>query len=180
MLMEQLGKMKIKILKPDEIITLNDFPLHSEQVLKLYFIIYQKGCGKIIPAIPVLPIELVISSLDKKIRVIFDNFIKKNKQAKYFMLDGSHKTTAATLTGAKISVMIFNSNNDIKEAKSLLKSGKLLGLSVGDSIKNNISILNKHFSRKMYFETVEDKTKRMVKEKVIPSFMIEWYKRILR
>ncbi len=32
-----------------------------------------------------------------------------------------------------------------------------------------------HFKDAKFFETVEDKTKRMVKEKVIPKYMINYY-----
>ena len=35
----------------------------------------------------------------------------------------------------------------------------------------------KHFKNAKFFETVEDKTKRMVKEKVIPEYMIDYYRR---
>ena len=44
------------------------------------------------------------------------------------------------------------------------------------SIIKNCEILNKHFSVRPYFMTVEQKTKKMVEEKVIPQHMIDTFK----
>src|SRR3989338_117039 len=69
--------MQSKKLAPNQIITLNDFPLHNEHFLKIFFRIYQKRCGKIIPPIPVIPKDLVVPHFDAKLKKKFDNFYRK-------------------------------------------------------------------------------------------------------
>jgi hypothetical protein len=163
--------MKFVTLSPNQIITLNDFPLHNIQVLKIYYYIYRKGCGRIIPPCPVIHKNLVRHIFNKSLKLKLEKFEKKNSRAEYFLLDGSHKTTAACLTKNKIKVMVFKNDKDITKAKRLAKTGELFSLTVGKTIKDNVDILNKHFKEKPYFETVEEKTERMIRKKSIPSYM---------
>ncbi len=161
--------MKLKTLSPNQIITLNDFPVHNEQILKIFFRIYQKGCGKIMPPCPVLHKSFV--SFSGSLQRVFEEFSGRNPQAEYFLLDGSHKTTAAALNGSKINVMIFETDKDIKEARSMVEAGELFSLAVENTINESILDLMKHFSKNPYFETVQDKTVRMIAEKIIPRYM---------
>jgi hypothetical protein len=39
--------MKIKEHNPEQIITLNDYPVHNELILEIYYHIYKESCGKI-------------------------------------------------------------------------------------------------------------------------------------
>ncbi|MDD5331431.1 MAG: hypothetical protein PHE43_01230 [Candidatus Nanoarchaeia archaeon] len=164
--------MKIKELNPNQIITLNDYPVYNEHILKIFFKIFKEGYGKIIPPCLVIHKKLVIPVFNKNYNLKFKEFEKINLKAEYFLLDGSHKTTAATLTKNKIKVMIFENNKDIKEAKNLADIGELYNFTLPKTIKENIEILKKHFYRKKGFQTVENKTKRMIKEKAIPRYMI--------
>ncbi len=164
-------------MSPNRIITLTDFPVYNQHVLKIFYRIYLKGCGNIIPPCPVLHKRYVIPSFDKRIITSFKAFEKKNPDAEYFLLDGSHKTTAATLTHHKIKSMIFNNDKDIKKAKEMVKKGELLSLTVGNSIKDNVKDLKKHFSKNTCFETTEQKTMRMIIKKVIPAYIIRRYKK---
>jgi len=168
--------MKLKELHPNQIITLNDFPVHNEHILKIFFKIFKESYAKMIPPCPVMHKRLIITSFDKKLLVEFKEFEKKHPKAEYFLLDGSHKTTAANLTGNNIKVMIFETNKDIQEAKKLVNVGELFSLMAGDTIKKNADDLKEHFTKNRGFQTVEEKTKRMVKEKVIPKYMIKYYK----
>lgn len=167
--------MIIKELSPNQIITLNDFPVHNEHILKIYFKVFRDGYKKMIPPCPVLH-KGFVAPIFEKIFLEFKEFQRKNPHAEYFLLDGSHKTTAANLTGNKVKVMILENNKDIKEAKQLVNSGELFSLRVSDSISDNVKDLKKHFKKKQGFQTVEEKTKRMIKEKVIPAYMIKYYK----
>jgi len=165
-----------KGLSPNQIITLHDFPLHSEQVLKLYFRIFEQGCGKIVPPCPVLRRELVEVSFCEKTKDAYEEFINLSPQVEYFLLDGGHKTTAATLAGAKVNVMVFREDKDIEEAKKLVTRGEVISLTVGDTIQGCIEELKGYFDKKPVFQTVEEKTLQMIEERVIPEYMIEFYK----
>ncbi|MEN9626610.1 MAG: hypothetical protein RL557_938 [archaeon] len=169
--------MKIKELKPNQIVTLNDYPLHNVHVLKIFFKIFKEGYGKMIPPCPVIDKELVVHSFDNKLKIMFNRFEDKNPQAHYLLLDGSHKTTAATITGNKIKAMIFESDKDVEEAKKLAEIGELFNFTLPSTLKENINILKDHFKKKNEFQTVEEKTKKMIEEKKIPDYMIKYYRK---
>ncbi len=161
--------MKFKLLSSNEIITLTDFPVHNEQILKIFFRIYQKNCGKIMPPVPILHKSFV--SFSGHLQEVFEEFCVRHPQAEYFLLDGSHKTTAAALNGSKINVMIFETDKDIKEAYGMAEVGELFSLTVESTINETIKDLMKHFNKNPYFQTVQEKTVRMIAEKVIPKYM---------
>lgn len=171
-------------LHPDQLITLNDYPVHSEQVLKLYHRMFWKGAGNVVPPCPVLHRSMIPSFISRggrrsiKCNELFIKFLKRHPEAEYFMIDGSHKTTAAALCHQRIAVIIFQKDNDIKAARKLVEQGELLSLTTGgeDSIKAIIKTLQSHFIRSLKFETVTEKTARMVRGKIIPRYMIAFYK----
>lgn len=175
--------MKLKNLKPSEIITTKDFPVHNEHILKIYFKICEKGHQEILPPIPIIPLSIGLpllkgkSKKDQEYNKKLKGYIKRNKRVKYLMLDGSHKTTALCLTHKKINSVIFEKDSDIKEFFDLVNTGEVLSLSTKETIKDSLLEMANHLRNADFFETVEDKTKRMVKEKVIPKFMIEYYEK---
>ena len=168
--------MKIKELSADQIITTNDFPVHNEHILKIFFKVFKEGYGKMIPPCPILEKKVMVSGFDEKLKKQFKEFENTHPKAEYFLLDGSHKTTAANLTGNKIKVMLFENDKDIQEAKELVKIGELFSLMVEDTIKKDVKEMTQHFTKKKGFQTIEEKTKKMVKEKVIPDYMIKHFK----
>jgi len=169
-------------LKPNEIITTRDFPVHNEHILKIYFKICKKGYHKILPPTPVIPLFVGLPLLGGKSKKVQEynkrikKYIKKNKRIKYLMLDGSHKTTALFLTHNKINSVIFEKDVDIKEFVDLVQIGEVFSLSTKETIKDSLMEMAKHLKDARFFETIEDKTKRMVGEKVIPKFMIDYYR----
>jgi len=175
--------MLLKKVTPEQILTLCDFPVHNEHVLKMYLHMYRKGQGKIVPPCPVLPIALWPrnsfgeTKKAKACNKMFKDFIVSHPEVVYVVLDGTHKTTAATLAGAKISVAILRSDKNIKEMKRLAEKGEVFSFLGEDSIKATIEDLSKHFLRFGRFETVAEKTNRMVAEKVVPKYMIREYRR---
>lgn len=175
--------MKIKNLKPSEIITTRDFPVHNEHILKIYFKICEKGHQEILPPTPIIPLSMGLpllkgkSKKDQEYNKKLRGYIKRNKRVKYLMFDGSHKTTALCLTHKKINSVIFEKDADIKEFSDLVHTGEIFSLSTKETIKDSLLEMANHLRNANFFETVEDKTKRMVKEKVIPKFMIDYYKK---
>lgn len=174
--------MKNKLLHPDQIITLRDYPLYNPHILRIYFRIFSKNQGKILPPCPVVHKSLGIplangkDNKSRKYNALLNDFIGKNPTAEYFLLDGSHKTTAATLSKQMIPVVIIEQDKDLEEAKKLIKSGEFFGwYSVGDSIKNTIDELAKHHIGTDRFLTVEEKTKLLIKNKDVPDYMISYF-----
>jgi len=155
-------------LDPNQIITLNDYPVHSDSVLGEYY----KKCklGEDVPFVPVIRKEIVRKYLDSKLLEEFERFEHQNSVAEYFMLDGSHRTTALTLAGCKISAIVYETDSDIEEAKKLVATGQILqNDTLEHSLQENCEILNKHFREKPYFMTVEQKSEKMRREKKIPQ-----------
>ena len=164
--------MKSVYLLPSQIITLNDFPLHDEHVLKIYFRIYEKNAGKIIPPVPVMHKDYVVPCFSEKLKKVFNDFHKNNPGADYFMLDGSHRTTAAALSKCRIKAIILSNETDVKEAERLVKTGELFHFYLEKTIDGIIKELVNHFRKKMFFQTVEQKTRMMISKKHVPNYMI--------
>lgn len=168
--------MKTKELSANQIITLNDYPVHSSEVLSEYF--EKSKSGEELPFVPVIKKEVVRQYLSENLSKIFEEFEKSNEKAEYFMIDGSHRTTALTLAGRTIKVVLYENDEDILEAKNFVAKGQILQNGTLDhNLEENCIILNDHFSEKPYFSTVEQKAIRMVEEKVVPDNMIEYYTR---
>ena len=166
--------MKKVLLHPEQIITLRDYPIRNERILEIFFRVFIKGYGKILPTCPVI-------SKDKfarysKISIILKRFFDKNPNTRYFLLDGGHKSAAATLARKPIPALILESDKDFKDAKKLVDSGEMFGWHNPEkSMKNAVKVLVKHHLGARAFETVEEKVKRMVKYKKLPSYIISAY-----
>ena len=176
--------MVIKKLSTNQIMTLSDFPVHNEQVLKLYHRMYWKGASLLVPPLPVVIIDkgqLELAGDSKEIlqyNALLKKFLTKHPEVKYCFVDGSHKSTAAALCGKKIASMILTTDEDIKKARIMVEAGELFSLTTGgtNSIEDAIDILRKNFLKAMLFETVAEKTARMVRANVVPKYMIKIYK----
>jgi len=119
--------------------------------------------------VPVIRKDLVRKHFSYELLKEFERFEAINPLAEYFMLDGSHRTTALTLTDCKIPIIIYETDKDIEKAKRLVKLGQVLKNATLDmTLEENCETLNQHFKGKSYFMTVEQKTQRMVNENIIP------------
>lgn len=167
--------MRTAFLQPDQIITLNDYPMHSDSKLKDYF--HTCKLGDTLPYVPVLQKALVKRHFDASLLQIFAAFERTHPEAQYFMLDGSHRTTAATLTHCKISITIYETTADILEANKLVATGCLLASdTLNHTLEENCAILNRHFREKPYFMTVQEKTEKMIAEHHLPALMVAAYR----
>ncbi len=171
--------MKTKLLRPNQIITLRDYPVHNEQILKIYFRVFQNNQGKILPPCPVvhkskgIPYVKGRDSKSKKYNRLLRKFLEENPHAEYFLIDGGHKTAAAMLSHKLIPVLVLEQDSDFVKAKELVKTGEIFGWnSVEKSISDAMCVLAKHHFGTKEFLTVEDKVKKMVKNKDVPSYMI--------
>ncbi|MFH0836908.1 MAG: hypothetical protein V1870_02150 [Candidatus Aenigmatarchaeota archaeon] len=88
-----------------------------------------------------------------------------------------YRTTAATLTKNKIRTMVLENYNDVKKAKKLAAKGELIQFYVKHTIKEEIKDLINHFRKKPYFQTVEQKTKQMIKKRVLPKYIIDYHRK---
>ncbi|MCF6277053.1 MAG: hypothetical protein L3J07_04440 [Candidatus Magasanikbacteria bacterium] len=147
---------------------MNDYPVHSDSVLNEYF--SKCKSGEEVPFVPVIRKDIVRKYFDNKLLEEFERFEHQNPVAEYFMLDGSHRTTALAFAGCKITAILYEADSDIEEAKKLVATGQILqNDTLEHSLEENCEILNRHFRDKPYFMTVEQKTEKMKREKKIPQ-----------
>ena len=84
------------------------------------------------------------------------------------MLDGSHRTTALTLAGRAIAAIIYETDEDIIEARKLIVTGQILkNATLYYTLEENCEILHKHFREKPYFITVQQKTDKLIRDNFI-------------
>ncbi len=167
--------MKIMKLSPNQIITLNDYPVHSNSILSEY--VGKCKLGSEIPFVPVIRTEMVRKHLEDQLLEKLKEFETRAPEAEYFMIDGSHRTTALTLSGCKIPAILYEKTEDIMEAGKLVATGQILESgTLNHSLEENCQILNQHFKEKPYFQTVKEKTRKMVRGKVLPPSLIKGYK----
>ncbi|HAN09257.1 MAG TPA: hypothetical protein DCP90_01430 [Clostridiales bacterium] len=171
--------MKITYMDPKQIISSSHEILHNIHVLKIYFKVFKEGCGDILPSVPVIHRNIIEKHFAGELSDKFIEYISTNPQAEYFLLDGSHKTTAADLTDSKCKVMIIENNEDIEVAKGMETTGEVFEYRTGNySIESMQNWLTRHFSEKMMFQTVEEKTAKLVESKEIPEYMIKYYEQV--
>ncbi len=161
--------MKTITLTPDQIITLNDYPIHSVDMLRLYFCRCLKGQD--LPLVPVIHKTIVRPYFTPELSGTLESFEQVNPLATYFMLDGSHRTTALALTGHKIDVIVYATDADIAEARGLVATGQVLeNGTLEHSLAGNCAILKEHFQERAYFMTVQQKTEKLIREDYIAQY----------
>jgi hypothetical protein len=161
--------MKIVALTPHQIITLNDYPIYSEGMLREYF----RKCmtGASLPFVPVIGKTIVRQSFSTELSQKLEQFERANPLAGYFMLDGSHRTTALTLAGRKIVAIIYEKDGDIQAAQALVVTGQILeNATLEYTVAENCAILHTHFQAHPYFMTVHQKTVKLLQENYIAHY----------
>jgi hypothetical protein len=167
--------MEILELRPDQIITLTDYPLHSEKALLRYLRRIKLGID--LPFVPLIRKESVVKYFDAELIRVFKAFEQKNQRAAYFLLDGNHRTTALTLVDFPIIAIVYDNNEDILEARKLVAANKVLKNNILDhTLAQNCEILSKYFSEKPYFLTVRQKTEKMIAENILSKEILDMIK----
>ncbi len=192
--------MEIKKLSPNQILTTMDFPVHNKKILEKYFDQCKNGDLEGVLPVPVVPISIGLPLLDdtsesaRKYNASITNYFKEHPEVEYILCDGSHRTTALMLTHNKIPAVVFRKDADIEETRQFInEANKLpgnehLNLATADTIEGILANKANHYSgndpnwsasdkSEIMYETVRDKTLRMIKERVIPKYMIDFYKR---
>jgi hypothetical protein len=176
--------MKKKLLRPDQIITLRDYPVFNPHILVIFFRVFSKGQGKILPPCPVIhkssgiPYVREKDAKTKKYNTMLEKYLADNPRAEYFLLDGSHKTSAATLANRKIPVIVIEKDADLPKIKKRQEHGEFFGFNKPPkTIKAGVKELREHFIGTNKFWTVKEKVDKMVKEKIVPNYMIRYYRK---
>ena len=154
-------------LKPNQIITSNHFPLHSLDALKKY--LGKCKLGETIFYTPVIKKDIVLKYFNDETLKKFKKFEIDNPSVEYFLLDGSHRTTALDLSKKDINAVSYETNKDIQTAKTSLKNHNPNSNILEHTLEENCEILTSHFTKTSGFMTVEQKTEKLVDHKFVPE-----------
>jgi len=197
-------------LSSTRIITLTDFPVYNVRILEIYYHLFKDMKGDILPSCALIHKDLILPYFGDDVKSRFESFYQENSGADYFLLNGSHRSSAQDLNGLDLRVVIFENSDDINrfknrnyssslffefldnlesrglvdssyidEARELVQRKELFDDKHDESIEDVILDIVDHFTRNPYFETVCQKTRRMIERKVIPAYLGEglWLKR---
>lgn len=177
-----------KMLHPDQVVALKDYPVRHIQILRTYYHVFSSGQGKKLSPCPVIPKSRGIPYLrgkdkrSKTYNAALQKFLKSHPNAKYFLVDGNHRSIAAALAHESIPTLVLKTDKDMEKARKMLKAGELPGTyTLSKSIKTETAILArhylKHFSQKPAFYTVAEKAELLVKRKKIPGNIAGEYRK---
>lgn len=178
--------MEKKILQPGQIIVPGEYELGEEQILKIYFGVFNRRCGEIMP-----PAIVAHHSKGDRLKyygassneAVIRNYKEKlerliSQGAEYFLLDGNHRTVAAALTHNPIFVLELQTDKDLKEINKMVESGRLYDwvhededslLKIVNAFENSASDSLKHMV------TVEERVKQLVSNYDLPKYMQDIY-----
>ncbi|MCX6708992.1 MAG: hypothetical protein NTW67_05095 [Candidatus Woesearchaeota archaeon] len=139
-------------LQPEQILIPGEYELGNESILKIYFRIFGKGHGKDLPPVIVARNDITGRSLKDKYESVVQHLSKRGymgemninapynlgraretyarfneliAKAPFYLFDGNHRTTAATLTHRSIHALELQSDEDIAEARRMIERGQL-------------------------------------------------------
>lgn len=145
--------MKTRKLKPEQIIVPGEYELGNESILKIYFRILERGHGKDLPPVVVTTLEnidkikvkkwledseygfrkweeprlrdqLYSGTLEAR-RKDYEILFKVLEKTPYMLIDGNHRTAAATLTHKPISALEVQTDEDLEEVRRMVKRGEI-------------------------------------------------------
>lgn len=199
--------MKRKILQPEQIIVPGEYKLGNESILKIYFRVFDIGHGEDLPptivahknAADVLldTAELNTSGINyRNYKTFYENYNRILKSAfysgaKYFLLDGNHKSVAAALTHMPISALELREDEDIKKGKQMVERGELFDWTIpGETLEESMGKLKDCLARYLsnvdginlngtvidtYPLTVRERVNELTSNGDLPQYMKERY-----
>ncbi len=213
--------MRKRKLKPSQIIVPGEYELGNESILKIYFRIFERGYGNCLPPAivtqtgniqeiidwlenekyglkrwekPDLKWQLYTGTLEAR-RKDYKDLFSILKKHPFMLIDGNHKSVAATLTHNKISALEVETDEDLEMVRKMVEQGELfdfkreetslynlrrsfitycLDLSFRES-DGSIPISGDSSPQIRYTETVEQRVNEMVSNNNLPEYMIEKY-----
>ena len=134
--------MKKRILQPEQIIVPGEYEIGNESILKIYFRVFDKGHGKNLPPAIVTTVGS-FERLQDRLEEGYKRWEKKEqeivaqrrddykmlfeilKQHPYILIDGNHKTAAATLTKKPIFALELQRDKDFEEIERMIERGEI-------------------------------------------------------
>lgn len=165
-------------IRPSQMIGMVDYPpLHSPEALRTYYAKFSSGQS--VEPTAVIPVTIALSYFANLTRfrtykLLLEDFLAKHPDARYFMLGGKHRSTAAFLAGKMVPVIVVSNDNDVSSFLELRSKGKITGTSDVDSnLERTLASLEEHFFGNPKFWTMEEKAQAMIANGDIPLELIK-------
>ncbi len=154
--------------------------IRNDDILRVYFRVFNQGQGNVLPPCIVTHKDKIDPTyLARKFNdtVGATQFYRKlmNAKPEYLLLDGTHKTLAATLTYSPISVLELESDHDLAKIREMVQSGELFSFPHNDPLTE---IANEFIDRIFQSEeitTVEERTIKLIADNDLPQYMEKRY-----
>jgi len=199
--------MERKALKPGQIIVPGEYEIGNESILKIYFRIFDSGCGEILPPVTVARADVIDPAerkarLDRRLARIkshgypnilygervaigdYEHICSLIQTAPYYLLDGNHRTAAATLAGHDIDALELQNDGDLLEVRRMVDRGELFDFKRSETslyellmefecfCMGNENVISGPPNKDMV-RTVEQRVEEMVRNGHLPGYMTE-------
>ena len=186
--------MKQLALSPDQVIVPFELLVGEERMLRLYFRIMRARAEELLP--PVLVARPRLSDrefiLERSVSVPdAQRFFAKidrlvEERGAVYLIDGNHRGVAATLCHRPLTAFDVEDDRDLRRIETMGKNGEYLELPPFPTdyfeagwIRGELrSIVTRLEEREEGSEvlTLEDRTRRLVEQRLVPDYMIRWYR----
>lgn len=204
--------MERRLLQPEQIIVPGEYELGNESILKIYFRVFDRGHGGDLPPVIVTTagsFERLQDRLeegykmweDQKPEIVaqrredYGALFEVLKQHPYLLIDGNHKTAAATLTHNPIPALELQRDEDFEEIERMVEKGELFDfkrpersldklrdsfvahcLTLGD-IAARYGLLSSTSPKVRYTKTIRERIDELTSNGDLPKYMKERYHR---
>lgn len=116
----------------------------------------------------------------------YQTFEKKIAEAPYYLIDGNHRSAAATLTHRPIQSLELQGDDDFEEIRRMIETGELFGFSrEEESLRGLVLGFEQHILGDWSgggvgldnFKTVKERVDLLVSAGELPQYMIDYYKK---
>ena len=179
--------MEKRILQPEQIIVIGDGLIGSKHILEIYFRIFDRGNCNCLPPTIVVHKTTRVPLLREDHDGYNDglkSYLKRHKNAEYFLLDGHHRSIAATLCHRPTSALELKCDEDIGKVKELVDEGELFDWPQEEkSLDGLFNWLGTYLSHHGYgtakeFKTVLDRVNELTSNGDLPQYMKDRYKNV--
>ena len=192
---DSLLPMKNARLLPEQIIVPGEFDVHDEAILKIYFRIFERGHGTDMP--PLLVAHYTSANMlatpgefDSSIYMPGADFYEMcnrtlrnafSSGAEYFLLDGNHKSIAATLANKPIQVLELERGDDYQQLEKMVQTGELFnwdipGKNLEESMRGlKFALMNDLDRSNPLPLTLKERVDGLVLDGKVPKYMADLY-----
>lgn len=180
--------MEKRILQPEQIIVPGEYEVGNEAILKIYYRVFEAGQGSILP--PAIVAHHGIASMEPLKRWFtssarhIDDYQDKVREftargAGYFLLEGNHRSIAATLTRQGIPVLELQPGDDMGQLRRMVETGEMFDFQLDEETAELCAgecaryLTSKGFENMM---TLRDRVDKLTSNGHLPGYMVEKYR----